>query len=622
MSKAKGRKKSPVARTRSRAAPKFQAKEVRPTLVRRGLAVSPGVAVGKAHCIQDYFVRTDSEPLDDAEALGELARYDQARERTAEDLRMLHQKVRAQVGDRAAAVFQVHESILRDSAFTAKVRSWIVESRQSAQAALRRLLDEYTALFSRMTDEYLKERLADVRDVVLRLGQHLAELSAPAPVAVVEDSGSVILVANELVPSHVITLGKREVAGIVTQAGGRTSHAAILARSRGIPAVSGVEGILHEVLPGDVVVVDGREGHVLVNPDVETQRAYRRLQRDFVDLKDHLAENRDQPAVSADGEEVQLLANISNLADAHSAAAMGAGGVGLYRTEYLFMTHADVPDEEEQVKNYRAVIAASPARRVTFRTLDVGGDKKMRYLGMEHEANPFMGWRSIRLSFEHPSFFITQIRAVLRAAAPGRGGKKQVRLMFPMITTYEEMRKVRALVKKAERQLVAEGLPFGDVPIGLMLEVPAAAVALDTLLEEADFVSIGSNDLVQYLMAADRDNPKVSHLCQPLSPAVIEVLYQIASTCRAANKPVTLCGEMAAAPRAFLLLFGMGLRSFSMSPAFIPIMKELTARLTREQTTEIVSRVLKLSTTQQILSYLGRQLAEIAPNLTIVDSST
>ena len=622
MSKAKGRKKSPVARTRSRAAPKFQAKEVRPTLVRRGLAVSPGVAVGKAHCIQDYFVRTDSEPLDDAEALSELARYDQARERTAEDLRMLHQKVRAQVGDRAAAVFQVHESILRDSAFTAKVRSWIVESRQSAQAALRRLLDEYTALFSRMTDEYLKERLADVRDVVLRLGQHLAELSAPAPVAVVEDSGSVILVANELVPSHVITLGKREVAGIVTQAGGRTSHAAILARSRGIPAVSGVEGILHEVLPGDVVVVDGREGHVLVNPDVETQRAYRRLQRDFVDLKDHLAENRDQPAVSADGEEVQLLANISNLADAHSAAAMGAGGVGLYRTEYLFMTHADVPDEEEQVKNYRAVIAASPSRRVTFRTLDVGGDKKMRYLGMEHEANPFMGWRSIRLSFEHPSFFITQIRAVLRAAAPGRGGKKQVRLMFPMITTYEEMRKVRALVKKAERQLVAEGLPFGDVPIGLMLEVPAAAVALDTLLEEADFVSIGSNDLVQYLMAADRDNPKVSHLCQPLSPAVIEMLYHIASTCRAANKPVTLCGEMAAAPRAFLLLFGMGLRSFSMSPAFIPIMKELTTHLTREQTSEIVEHVLKLNTTQQILSYLGRQLAEIAPNLTIVDSST
>jgi len=615
MSKSKGRKKRPSAPANRRVAGRLP-------LVHRGVAVSPGVAVGKAHCIQDIFVGREAEPLDDAAALNELTRYDQARENTAEDLRLLHQKVRSQVGDRAAAIFQVHESILHDSAFTAKVRAWIVESRQSAQAALRRLLDEYTALFARTTDEYLKERLADVRDVVLRLGQHLAELRDPQPKAAEPVSGPVILVANELVPSHVITLGKHEVAGVVTQAGGRTSHAAILARSRGIPAVSGVAGILHEVSPGDTVVVDGREGLVLVNPDVETQRAYRRLQRDFVDLKDQLAENRERPAKSADGEPLELLANISNLADARAASAMGGGGVGLYRTEYLFLTHPDVPDEEEQVKNYRAVIAASPQRRVTFRTLDVGGDKKMRYLGLDHEANPFMGWRSIRLSFEHPAFFITQIRAVLRAAAPVRGPKKNVRLMFPMVTTFEEMRKVRALVKKAARQLAAEGLPLGDVPVGLMLEVPAAAVALDTMLEAADFVSIGSNDLVQYLMAADRDNPKVSHLCQPLSPAVIEVLYQTIQTCRAAGKPVTLCGEMAAAPRAFLLLFGMGLRSFSMSPAYIPIMKELAAHLTQEQSSEIVAHALKLNTTAQIIRYLGHKLGEIAPNLAIVDSAT
>ncbi|HVX63193.1 MAG TPA: phosphoenolpyruvate--protein phosphotransferase [Pirellulales bacterium] len=606
-------------------------------IVRRGLAVSPGVAIAQAYCIQDVFAGHEAEPLDDRAAMAELVRYDQARELALADLRSLHHKVRGQVGDRAAAIFQVHESILHDPAFTAKVRSWIVDSRQSAEAALRRLLDEYAELFSRTTDEYLKERLADVRDVALRVAQHLGELrtvelnraasagrnkaaakaASPEPVA-----GPVVLVANELVPSHVITLGKHEVAGIVTQAGGRTSHAAILARSRGIPCVSGVEEVLRDVVAGDTIVVDGREGHVFINPDVETRRAYRRLQRDFVDLKDHLAENRDQPAVSADGEKVELLANISNLADARAAVAMGASGVGLYRTEYLFLTHPDVPDEEQQVQDYRAVIAASPNRRVTFRTLDVGGDKKMRYLGVEHEANPFMGWRSIRLSFEHPAFFITQIRAVLRAAAPARGAKKNVRLMFPMITTLEEMRKVRALVKKAARQLRAEGLPFGDVPIGLMLEVPAAAVALDNLLDAADFVSIGSNDLVQYLMAADRDNPKVSHLCQPLSPAVLEVLSQTIQTCRTAGKPLTLCGEMAAAPRAFLLLFGLGLRSFSMSPAFIPIMKELTSRLTHERTSEIAAQTLKFNTTAQIVRYLGRQLAEISPNLSIVDSAT
>ena len=276
---------------------------------------------------------------------------------------------------------------------------------------MQRLLAQYTELFSRTQDEYLKERLADVRDVIIRLSGHLSQVLEPYSEAL---PGPIILVANELVPSHVITLGEREVAGIVTQAGGRTSHAAILARSRAIPAVSGVPGILHDVKNGDTVVVDGREGHVLVNPDYETLTAYRKLQREFVDLKDALAENRDQPAISADGEQVELLANISRIADAQAAVRMGATGVGLYRTEYLFLTHPDVPDEEEQVETYRAIIAASPGRRITIRTLDLGGDKTIPYLGHNREANPFMGWRSIRLSFEHPAFFITQIRAVLR----------------------------------------------------------------------------------------------------------------------------------------------------------------------------------------------------------------
>ena len=556
-------------------------------------------------------------PDDDA-VLRELARYDQARDQAARDLKALHQKVASQLGQRAAAIFQVHESILHDPALTAKVRAWIVEARQTAPAALRRLLEEYTGLFERTSDEYLRERLADVRDVVARLNQHLSETGCQP----VELSGPLILVANELIPSHVITLDKRDVVGVVTQVGGRTSHAAILARGHGIPAVSGVPGILHDVADGDLIVVDGREGHVVVHPDVETARAYRRLRREFVDLKDHLAHNRDQPAVSAEGEPVELLANISNLSDVKAATSMGACGVGLYRTEYLFLTHHDVPDEEEQVEAYRAVIAASPAHRVTFRTLDVGGDKKMRYLGLEHEANPFMGWRSIRLSFEHPAFFLTQIRAVLRAAAPDHGPKKRVGLMFPMITTLDELRRVRSLVRKASRQLDRQGLAYAKVPIGLMVEVPAAAISVSQLAKEADFVSIGSNDLVQYLTAADRDNPKVSHLCQPLSPAVIEVLYQTIRCCLAAGKPVTLCGEMAAAPRPFLLLFGMGLRSYSMSPAFVPIMKELAKQLSREQTSAIVERTRKMATTKQIVGFLGKQLSQICPDLSIVDSAT
>jgi phosphotransferase system enzyme I (PtsI) len=581
----------------------------------KGIGVSPGVAVGTAYCIHEIFVNPNTRRLADAEVLPELSRYEKARDATAADLRALHAKVSSQVGPEQAAVFQVHESILHDPAFTEKIRQRIVDEHQSAPLALHNVLNDYTNLFAQTKDEYIKERLADVRDVVVRLSGHLSEMletkSAPT-------DEPLVLVADELLPSQVVMLGDREVRGIVTQAGGQTSHAAILARSRGIPAVSGLSGMLKHVKNGDVLVVDGRDGHVVVNPDPETLAAYRKLQREFFNLKDHLAANRKQRPVTADGIEVELLANINNVADAKAAVAMGASGVGLFRTEYLFLTHPNVPDEEEQTAAYRQIIAASPNHRVTIRTLDLGGDKTVPYLGHDREANPFLGWRSIRLSFEHPEFFAAQIRAVLRAAA---GSKKKVRLMFPMITTLEEIRKVSSMVKRARRELAEQGKPCGDVPMGLMLEVPAAAVMIDLLVDVVDFVSIGSNDLVQYLMAADRDNPKVSHLCQPLSPAVLRVLATTIESCRRAGKPITLCGEMAGRPRAVVLLFGMGLRSFSMSPAFIPTIKELIAHLTQEKAERILERALKLKTTAQVIRYMEEQVAHLAPNVKLLDTA-
>ncbi len=585
--------------------------------MRRGIAVSPGVAVGVAYCIHQIFVNPDTRRLEADEVRQELARYDLARGATADDLRALHDKVASQVGSKEADVFRAHESILHDPGFTAKVRHAICEDRLNAPAALDRLLGEYAALFAATTDEYLRERLADVRDVVVRISGHLSDVLQPDISSL---SGPLILVAEELLPSQVVTLGSREVQGIVTQTGGRTSHAAILARSRGIPAVSGVAGVLQEVRNGDTVVVDGRAGHVVINPDPESLKAYLKLQREFFDLKDSLAENREQPAVDADGRAVRLLANINNLADAKAAGAMGASGVGLFRTEYLFLTHPSVPDEEEQLAAYRAIVAASPGGEATIRTLDLGGDKTIPYLGHTREANPFMGWRSIRLSFEHPEFFITQIRAILRAAVNDAGEEHRVSMLFPMITTLEEILRVRKMVARARRSLAAEGKQFGRVRIGLMLEVPAAAVMIDRLVETVQFVSIGSNDLVQYLMAADRDNPKVSHLCQPMSPAVLRVLRDVISTCRRARKPVTLCGEMAGAPRAFVLLYGMGLRRFSMSPAFIPSIKELTSRLTLANARRIVREVLALGTTAEVQDYMAEQIASLAPNLKPLDS--
>ena len=579
--------------------------------MRRGIAVSPGVAIGTAYVIHEIFVNPDTKRLEDSEITAELANYETARDKAGADLRALERKVEAQVGHEEAAIFAIHQAILRDAAFTNKIRNWIVDERMTSAAALHRLLGEYMTLFARTKDEYLQERLNDVRDVIIRLSSHLSDVLKQETGSI---KGPLIVVADELLPSQVVALGDMEVHGIVTQKGSQTSHAAIVARSRGIPAVSGLQGIARRVNTGDTIVIDGRDGHIEINPNSETLTAFRKLEREFFDLKDQLAANRDLPALTSDDVVLGLQGNINGVADARAACAMGASGVGLYRTEYLYLTHASVPDEEEQYETYRDIVAASPNNDVTIRTLDIGGDKTVAYLGHDHkEANPFMGWRSIRLSFEHPEFFNTQIRAIVRAASEFPQGT--VRLMFPMVTTVEELRKLRSMVRRAYKTLNAQGIKTKEVPIGMMLEVPAAAVSISTMIDLVDFVSIGSNDLIQYLMAADRDNPKVSHLCQPLAPPVLIVLKNVIEVCNAANVPVTVCGEMAGRPKAFVLLLGMGLRHFSMSPAFVPSVKQLASQVSIEQAEQILGSVMKFKTTAQVKKFMKRAIEQIAPNL-------
>lgn len=585
--------------------------------MRKGIPVSPGVAVGVAYCIHEIFINPDTKRLENHEITAELANYETARDEASAELRALQHKVASQVGHDEAAIFSAHELILRDTNFTNKVRGWIVDERLTAQSALHRLLEQYTVLFQKTNDEYLRERMNDLRDVVIRLNAHLTQATNTDPEIL---NHPVILIADELLPSQVVALKGLQVKGIVTQAGSQTSHAAIIARSKGIPAVSGMRNILRQVKNGDTVVVDARGGHVLINPDSEQRSAYLKLEREFFLLKDALATNKDLPAVTADGVKLELLANINGAMDCTTALAMGASGVGLFRTEYIYLTHPDVPDEEEQYIAYRDAVLAFPNAPMTIRTLDIGGDKTVPYLGHTHqEANPFMGWRSIRLSFEHPEFFNTQLRAVLRAAADAQTVGTHVKLMFPMITTVEEVRKTKAMVRRAAQQLRSENKPFAEVPIGMMLEVPAAAISINDMLPLVDFVSIGSNDLVQYLMAADRDNPKVSHLCQPLAPPVLRVLANVIKACNKAGKPVTLCGEMAAQPRAFVLLFAMGLRSFSMSASFIPSMKDLASHLTEETCRVILRRALTLRTTAAVKRYMAEQLHILAPNLDMLD---
>jgi phosphotransferase system enzyme I (PtsI) len=584
--------------------------------MRRGIAVSPGIAIGTAYVIHQIFVNPDTKRLEDSEITAELANYETARDQAAADLRALEKKVDAQVGHEEASIFTVHQSILRDSAFTKKIRGWIVDERMSAAASLHRLLGEYTTFFRRSDDAYLQERLNDVRDVIIRISSHLSEVPRTDQTVI---KGALIVVADELLPSQVVALGDKDVHGIVTQKGSQTSHAAIIARSRGIPAVSGIEGIVRKVKTGDTIVIDGRDGHIEINPNPESLAAFRKLEREFFDLKDQLASNRDLPAVSQDDVELRLQGNINGVSDATAACAMGGSGVGLYRTEYLYLTHPNVPDEDEQYQTYREIVAASPNHNVTIRTLDIGGDKTVAYLGHDHqEANPFMGWRSIRLSFEHPEFFNTQIRAIVRAASEFPKGT--VRLMFPMVTTVEEIRKLRSMVRRAYKTLNAQGIKTKEVPIGMMLEVPAAAISIDSMLDLVDFVSIGTNDLVQYLMAADRDNPKVAHLCQPLAPPVLMILKTVISACNRSNTPVTVCGEMAGEPKAFVLLLGMGLRRFSMSPAFIPSIKQLASQISIAEAEQVVESVMRFKTTAQVKKFMRRVIEQTAPNLKMLAS--
>jgi phosphoenolpyruvate-protein phosphotransferase len=580
--------------------------------MRKGVPVSPGVAVARAYCVNEGLTRREPHHLDIADLSGEVSRFASACAAASRELDAIITRVSQEVGEEEASIFRAHRMLLRDPALIGKVNSAILNRRVDARTALQDALEEYAALFEQIQDEYLRERMADIRDIVGRILAQLSLLDNGRPF---ETDEAVILVAAEILPSQAMAFHSRRIAGIITEAGGSTGHAAILARSLGIPAVSGLRGILDEVHTGDLVAVDGREGHVYLNPDAEVEAAYRKLQREYGDLRDRLIENRDQEPLTADGIRIELLANVNSAADATTAVRAGAGGVGLYRTEYLFLTHPTVPTEEEQLAVYREVIETSPNRTVTIRTLDLGGDKLVPYLGKSREANPFMGWRSIRLSSAHPEFFQTQLRAILRAGLFGRAS-----LLFPMVSTLEEVRQLKDLVARARTDLQQKKVPFAeDMPLGIMLEVPAAAVCLDALLNDVDFVSIGSNDLIQYLMAADRDNPKVAHLCEPFNPAVMRVLQSVIEACNRRNRAVTLCGEMAARPRCFLPLFGMGLRSLSMSPAFVPPLKEIIRCTTRDMAQHIARQVLAMRTFDEIRSYLSEQVQQLCPNVALLD---
>jgi len=573
-------------------------------LLVRGTPVCPGAVSGHAHVMDEHPAVAEDSGGPTEDPSGELARLERALEQTRIQTLLLEQQLAGRLAEQDAAIFHTHLLVLEDRGFTDRLRREVARG-HGAATAVRVAVDHYEEAFGRMEDPYLRERAADMRDIGRRILAHLAGRSGPDPALSAEG----ILVAAELLPSEMAALDHTRVRGIVMERGEPSGHAAIMARSLGIPTVVGARGALRAVKPGDRVILDANSGCLYVNPGRHVREEYRRLEEERRRESARLAAYRDRPAASADGVRVVLRANIGLVSDVAVATASGADGVGLYRTEFPFMVRESYPSRDEQYRLYRRVVEGFGGAPVTIRTLDVGGDKNLPYAAPPREENPFMGWRSVRFSLDNREIFRAQIEAILMAGAHG-----PVRILFPLVTGLDELRRCREVVEEARVKLAAEGVPFdGTVPVGAMIEVPAAIWQIGALAAGADFFSVGTNDLVQYLLAADRTNPLVRAWYDPLHPAVLAALRQVAAAAGAAGRGVSVCGEMAADPGQFLLLLGMGYREFSLPAPFIPRMKELLSGVALAEAEALAAEALAASGRGEIATAVERLLARHRP---------
>lgn len=561
-----------------------------------GQPAAPGFGRGKAHLLQAP-VRFDTiDDRDTDDPAHEIGRVKKAIRKSLSELDRLAVRLSKRMPEFDEAIIDAHRAMLEDRGFTGKVEQVIAKYGVTAEAALRRVVDELVAKFEAMSAPYLRERVSDVKDVGLRLLRNLMGIDEPDR-ALERDS---ILVAEDVTLSDLTLIQQDRLSGIVLATGGVTSHASILARSFEIPTVVGVEHVGSAVREGDDLLVDGNAGVIFVDPAADVVKEYERLDREYRAFNRALDAEKDLPAETSDGHRVSLHANIGLVGDVLLAHRHGAEGVGLYRTEFPFLSYRDFPDEEEQYQIYARVVRGMEGRQVTIRTLDLGADKYPGYLRPHRENNPFLGWRSIRISLEMPDVFRVQLRAILRAATLGR-----VRIMFPMISGLEEIRRAKALLEEAKEELRQERKDFNPaVSVGMMIEVPSAVVLATQLVREVDFFSIGTNDLIQYLLAVDRDNPKVAKLYTPLHPAVLTAINETVHIAKGAGKGVSMCGEMAADPLCALLLLGMGLDDLSMGPFFIPVIRRIVRTVSYSTARAVTRDVLKLSTVQEVKGYL------------------
>ncbi len=562
----------------------------------QGMGVSPGIVIGKAWVLNRERVDVQTRTISEENVASEILRFDEALGASVEQLETVKKQFSDRIGESHTYILDSHILMLKDDMLTEGTRRVIREQKIMAEGALKSVLDKFLSIFNAIEDDYLKERQADIVHVGERILRNLAGHEQVTLANLKED---VIVVAHDLTPADTIQMDRKHVKGFATDLGGKTSHTVIMARSLEIPAVVGMRNITARVRTGDPLILDGNSGVVVVHPDNQTFNHYLEKQRRFVYFERELQKLALLPAETKDGCKLRLSANIETPDDVCGVLEHGADGVGLFRTEFLYLKRRELPSETEQLEAYKSALEMVHPEPVTIRTLDLGGDKLIGHIPYTGESNPSMGLRAIRLCLHHPDMFRTQLRALARAGVYGN-----LKIMFPMISGLRELRMAKEMFYRVCDELRKEGVPFQEnIPLGSMIEVPSAAIVVDLIAAESDFLSIGTNDLIQYSLAIDRVNEDVAYLYEPLHPAVMRMIRNVMTAADAAGIPAAMCGEVAGEPLYAAALLGLGLRDFSMNPVSVPRVKRVLREVTVEESRRLARQILQLSTAREIEEY-------------------
>lgn len=556
-----------------------------------GIAASAGIAIANAYILEepDY----SFEKITDTDPAAEKERLETALEKAKADLAQIKEKAEVDLGEEEAAIFAAHLLVLSDPEFIGGMQAHIDNKKVNAESAVHEVSQTFISMFESMENEYMKERAADIRDVSKRVLGYLLGIQMKSLAAIDE---ATIIIAKDLTPSDTAQLNPKFVKGFAADIGGRTSHSAIMARSMEIPAVVGTKEATSSIQNGDTIIIDGLEGVVIVQPDKETKEAYEQKKESYEQQKLEWAKLVNEATKTDDGHHVELAANIGTPEDLTGVINNGAEGIGLYRTEFLYMGRDQLPTEEEQFNAYKTVLERMEGKPVVIRTLDIGGDKELPYLELPKEMNPFLGFRAIRLCLEHQDIFRTQLRALLRASTFGN-----LKIMFPMIAALEELRQAKAILEEEKQNLLNEGQQVSDsIEVGMMVEIPSTAVVADLFAKEVDFFSVGTNDLIQYTMAADRMNEQVSYLYQPYHPAILRLVNMVIEAAHREGKWAGMCGEMAGDEIAIPILLGLGLDEFSMSATSVLPARSQIAKLSKQELESFAKEMLMKNTSEEV----------------------